>query len=147
MRPRTPGTRAVAALLVGLATPWLSGCSSSTSLGEGEIVGRWVWLSSTGGIAGTTRSPASEGYSGVLRFAVDGTAEWRIDGELRWSTTWTLGVAPEGHPLAGETVVRYGQPVVGWEQQAVRFPGPGRLTLVDPCCDGFVHEYEAAGGP
>ena len=108
------------------------------------VVGTWTWLRSTGGIAGTTRTPETEGFTGVLRFDADGTVEWRVDGERVWQTTWSLGRAREGSPLAGEEVVFYGEPVVGWPYQAVHVEGAG-LILTDPCCDGFVHEYEARG--
>lgn len=145
-RTRAAG-RPVAALATALAVacPLAVACTSSVvSVADDEIVGEWTWMRSTGGIAGTTRTPETEGFTGVLRFGVDGTVEWRVDGELRWSTTWVLGRAGEGSPLAGKEVVRYGAPVVGWDEQAVRIED-GKLVLTDPCCDGFVHEYEAVG--
>lgn len=138
--------RIAAVLACAIATACSSGVvvlvEDGDPVAEDDIVGRWSWVRSTGGIAGTIRTPETEGFTGVLRFEVDGTVEWRVDGELRWSTTWMLARAPEGSPLAGKQVVRYGEPVVGWDEQAVRLDGT-RLVLTDPCCDGFVHEYEA----
>ena len=37
-----------------------------------DIVGVWAWISSTGGIAGTTRTPTTEGFTQTLRI----TAVW-----------------------------------------------------------------------
>lgn len=129
-----------------LALAVAGACTSIVvSFGEDDLVGTWRWVRSTGGIAGVTLTPETEGVTGVLRFGADGTVGWRVDGELRWSTTWVLGRAAEGSSLAGRSVVRYGEPVVGWDEQAVRIEG-GRLVLTDPCCDGFVHEYHEEGG-
>jgi len=121
-------------------------CSSSDLLfvESGDIVGRWEWVRSTGGIAGTTRTPATEGYEGSLRFEADGTVEWREDGELQWSTTWDLLNVGSG-PLADRKVIAYGDPVFGWDEQAVEIRRDGHLILTDPCCDGFEHEYVRDG--
>jgi hypothetical protein len=37
--------------------------------------------------------------------------------------------------------VRYGDPIFGWDEQFVWMSEDGHLILVDPCCDGFEHEY------
>ena len=49
-------------------------CSSDpTAPGEDELLqalfGTWSWIRATGGIAGTTRTPESEGYTQTLTFA------------------------------------------------------------------------------
>lgn len=138
----------VAALLGGWAAAACSGTVVVPDPGEAELaeglVGSWTWLRSTGGIAGVVLTPESRGHTGLLRFRPDGTVEWREDGEPVWTTTWRLSRGAEGSPLAGEQIVLYGEPVVGWDRQAVRLDG-SRLMLIDPCCDGFVHEYTREG--
>lgn len=147
MKRSRGGVAGVAALVAPLLA---AGCSEGVvSVSTGELAGRWTWVRSTGGIAGRTLTPETEGFTGVLRFGLDHTVEWAVDGEVRWSTTYTLGRGREGSAMAGRDVVRYGEPAFGWEEQAVEVElgrdGTPTLTLTDPCCDGYVHEYVREG--
>lgn len=146
------GNHLAAAIVVALGLLFLlSSCSSEPAdidLGEGDlqivdfadVTGSWNWVRSTGGIAGTTRTPATEGYEATILFDSDGTVEWRKDGELQWSTLWTLVDLTAG-PLPGMKTIRYEDPVFGWDEQGVGLTEDGHLVLTDPCCDGFEHEY------
>jgi len=145
------GNHIAGALVVALALLLvLTACSESDPVfvesGDLQVVefadvtGGWSWVRSTGGIAGTTRTPETEGYEATIRFGVDGVVEWRQDGELQWSTTWTLVDLTES-PLPGHKTIRYGDPVFGWDEQGVGLRDNGDLVLTDPCCDGFQHEF------
>jgi hypothetical protein len=149
---RRVGNQLAAALVVALALLFvLTSCSSSADplfidasdlqvVEVGDVTGQWIWLRSTGGIAGTTRTPETEGYEASIRFGVDGTVEWRQDGELQWSTTWVLVDLTAG-PLPGQKTIQYGDPVFGWDEQGVGLSRDGHLVLTDPCCDGFQREF------
>ena len=51
----------------------LTGCEEDPTPAENTIIGKWRWVSSTGGIAGVTITPASEGYIMFIEFTEDST--------------------------------------------------------------------------
>ena len=123
----------------------LGGCSSSTDSDSDPLIGDWAWVRSTGGIAGLTLTPASEGYTVVLRFSSDGRAEWWRDGVLTQGTTYQ---ATRQASSGAETwAVTYAVPLSGFAAQTATFPSASELVLTDPCCDGFVFEFERSGAP
>lgn len=139
-------TRATCAWIpVAFAAAAVAGCTSATGLSEDPIVGDWAWVRSTGGIAGVTQTPATEGYSVTLRFTSAGEAEWVQDGTLRQRTTYQVAIKSEGGTPVW--VVTYAQPLFGFEQQDATFPTSRTLVLTDPCCDGFVSEFVRSAGP
>lgn len=46
-------------------------CKKEEALPNNSLAGTWQWVSSTGGIAGKTYTPASEGYERSLSFTHD----------------------------------------------------------------------------
>ena len=55
--------------MVVVMAGWMLACSGSPTVVEiGRLEGSWEWRSATGGIAGRTITPATEGYSMELRF-------------------------------------------------------------------------------
>ena len=128
----------VAALLIGAV---LSGCGSSTEpLVEHDIVGTWDWVESSGGVAGTTQTPETAGYTLQVKFAQSGVVEVRRDGALETSTGYMVLVGV-GSSSEWPDMVRYDEPVLGFENQYVRFTGDDVMFLADGCCDGFVSRY------
>ena len=105
----------------------------------------WQWQSACCGIAGDTRTPASEGYNYVLRFQQNGTVRAVRDGMLLLETTfWVRRVSPID--FADEfTTVTYGEPLPlgpGIEpasRQMLGISENGRLFLtnLDGCADCF----------
>lgn len=71
----------------------------------------WEWQSACCGVAGDARTPATEGYSYVLRFREDGTVRAERDGTLLLETTFRLRrVSPID--FADEfTRVNFGEPL------------------------------------
>ena len=120
---------------------WLAivatGCASSSFGPEARtLLGRWEWVSSHGGIAGVTQTPASTGRTMTLVFTADTAALW-VDGALSRSTGYRLS-----DPVAeGEFEVLYVEPLQGFATQTGSFPAPDSLRLADGCCDGFTSWY------
>jgi hypothetical protein len=127
----------------------LAACYSSgpTGLSEG-LEGSWVWVESTGGIAGWTLNPESEGYAVHLEVDADGTVRaFRNDSLITTS-----------HAQLAERLIQYAGPGREYEvtfepqlralvfsamrEHIVRYPERDRVTFADPCCDGYVHVFE-----
>ena len=127
----------------------LAACYSSgpTGLAEG-LEGRWVWVESSGGIAGWTLTPESEGYDVRLEVDAEGTVRaFRNDSLITTS-----------HARLAERLIQYAGPGREYEvtfdpqlralvfsamnEHIVRYPAPARVTFADPCCDGYVHVFE-----
>ena len=77
--------------LVVLLAP--AACSSDpTATEEDELLqalfGTWSWIQATGGIAGTTRTPDSEGYTRTLTFTRPNQVEMLRDGAPEVTTTF-----------------------------------------------------------
>lgn len=127
---------ALAALLFTAA------CAASQLTGPSEdLPGSWEWVRSEGGIAGGTRTPASEGFTMRLEFDADGTVELFRDGQRVGATTWSVAIGDESSSHGAVPVVRYADALLGFPEQAVRFTTRDTLVLVDACCDGFAYTF------
>lgn len=127
--------------LLRVLVPWLAlaaaGCASSAVGPEARtLLGRWEWVSSQGGIAGVTQTPASTGRTMTLAFTAERASLW-IDGALSRSTGYRLS-DPRGE---GDFEVVYVEPLQGFVTQTGSFPAPDSLRLADGCCDGFTSWY------
>lgn len=131
-------------VLAGMGA-FFGACSTSSGPDAEPLIGDWEWVRSTGGIAGLTLTPASEGYTVVLRFASDGRAEWWRDGVLTQSTTYQIVRDTTGGNEAW--TVTYAAPLSGFAEQRATFPSANTLVLTDPCCDGFEFEFQRSAGP
>ena len=137
MARRFPGRAALALALL------LGACSSDpTALSPERLEGRWAWTSATGGIAGWTITPASEGYTMEVRFLAGGQVQLYRNGALTRSTGFTVGIGREDGSFPGRQVIRFGEPLFGgWEEMALELPEPDRLVLADGCCDGYAYDF------
>jgi hypothetical protein len=127
-------------LFASIATSGLSGCGSATGPSSQDVLyGTWAWVESTGGIASVTLTPASTGDSMTLRFTVSDEAELFRNGSL----VRTVGFVTTPGPR-GAFEIRYDEPLMGFESQMATLPTSHDLTLMDPCCDGFVSRWVRA---
>ena len=121
----------------------IAACSSATALVPDRLEGRWAWTSATGGIAGHTITPATEGYTMEVRFLGNGRAELYRDDAFTRGTDFEIGIGREGGSFPGREVIRFEEPLFGgWEEMALELPEPGRLLLADGCCDGYAYDFE-----
>jgi hypothetical protein len=140
--PRPNRRGALALALLSLAAG--SGCASDpTALFPERLEGRWAWTSASGGIAGRTITPATEGYTMEVRFLASGQAQLYRNGALTRTTTFGVGIGGGDGSFPGQEVVRFEVPLLGgWEEMRVELPEPDRLMLADGCCDGFTYDFE-----
>ena len=115
----------------------LAGCGLTEPEIADQLVGDWLWLDATGGIAGVTRTPASEGYDQSLRFYESREVELFRDGVSQARTDFNYFVGPEG----GSDNIGYGQALFGFPSSGVELIPGDTLLLIDPCCDGFVRRW------
>ena len=129
--------------MVVVMAGWMLACSGSPTVVEiGRLEGSWEWRSATGGIAGRTITPATEGYSMELRFLAGRKAELYRDGILRNATDFHLEVGMEGGSFPGRDVVRFDPSLFGgWNEMGVELAGSS-LILADGCCDGYTYSFE-----
>jgi hypothetical protein len=132
-------------LILLCATVLIAACSSSgsddeltpVSSGAGaepNVVGTWVWNSSSGGFAGRSFSPSTEQYR--VEFAFDSNGRLRVfrNDSLQQETTYDIDgtTARYGVPL---NVFRF-DPAI--DIQSVQI-NADTLHLSDPCCDRYSH--------
>ena len=101
------------------------------------LFGAWSWVRATGGIAGTTRTPDSEGYTRTLTFTPPNQVQMLQDGVPGVTTTFEF-IPPTNN---GSAQLLYAQSLLGFDEQWVEITETGDLVLSDPCCDGFVYEW------
>ncbi len=98
-----------------------------------ELTGSWEWVISVGGIAGTTLTPSSLGFSESLVFGHDWTFQhYRADTlivESQYSVT-------EGDDL----IIRYERSMFPFDEQAV-IELSDTLVLEDLCLDCFRRTF------
>lgn len=131
------------ALLV-LLTP--AACSSDPTAPEKDelpqaLFGTWSWIRSTGGIAGTTRTPESEGYTQTLTFTAPNQIELFRDGVAAAATTFEFVPLTAAGSAIRSAQLLYARSLTGFSEQWVEIIEGGNLVLSDPCCDGFASEW------
>ena len=123
----------------------IDGCQTGTH----PIYGSWLWLSSSGGIMGETKTPDSEGYARTACFSADNTFAFYQADTLILEGTFALTTGDSTEAVLVEveedsvTIIRYG---VGSEErmmeQVVTFAGTDTLILADQCYDCYVSAYK-----
>ena len=133
--------------LLALFVP--AACSSDPTAPEEDellqsLFGTWSWIRATGGIAGTTRTPQSEGYTQTLTFTSPNQVEMARDGVPEVTTTFEFVPLMAAGSAVRSAQLLYAQPLTGFDEQWVEITEAGALVLSDPCCDGFVYEWRRA---
>ncbi len=133
------------ALLAALVTPAIlvsTACSKVVvEIDENQIppalFGGWVWIEATGGVAGVTLTPETEGFTRGLVIATPNQITLIQAEQIQVATT--LEFVPENGTEPAQ--LRYALPLLGVTQQTVEFNAEGNLVLTDPCCDGFAYVW------
>ncbi len=117
-------------------------CGSPTKpLGEKTILGDWRWENSTGGIAGTTRTPETEGYQFKITFNNDSTFIRTVKDSSGLSYyEGTYYVAYEDTPLWDYRDSSY---IIYMDnaEPAILEMTINKLLLIEMCADCFGHSY------
>jgi hypothetical protein len=117
----------------------LAGCGVSPTEPDivDQLVGEWLWIDATDGIAGVTLTPTSEGYDQSLLFTGSGEVELFRDGVSQARTQFTYFVGDDG----GSDNIGYSEGLFGFPSSLVDLIPGDTLLLIDPCCDGFVRRW------
>ena len=102
----------------------------------------WSWTVASGGIAGVSITPESEGYTMTLVFTAPNQVSLFRDGVAQASTTFDFvpGVNDVSATLSAQLLYAEGLPGF-FQEQWVRIDEVGDLVLSDPCCDGFTYGW------
>lgn len=133
--------RALLAALVAPAVLVSTACSKVvvdfTETLPPALFGGWVWVEATGGIAGVTLTPETEGFTRGLVIVSPNQITLVQAEQIVLETTAEFIAENETDPA----LLRYAQPLLGSSQQSVEFNEQGDLVLTDPCCDGFAYVW------
>lgn len=123
-------------------------CSVSSTAPDATptVVGRWSWVRSTGGLLPADRTPATEGYDMTLVFSAAGTVQIWFDDDFGGETSYEVGIGSSNGALEGAPVIRYGESLFGFVEQAYQFADSHTLVLFDGCCDGFDWHFRRESG-
>lgn len=97
------------------------------------LFGFWYWVYSSGGIAGTTQTPATVGYTRI--FAFDGAGsffEFR-NNVLFNRARYNVVIKPTIFGTTGQVLE-----ITGYPDMVVNFPNSGTMLLTENVFDGFT---------
>ena len=106
---------------------------------ESLIIGQWEWLQSTGGIAGWTLTPATEGYNQQIEFETNGNFSRYVADTLNENTLYTITDGETIYSSAPGKVIQYKEKSI---TQAILSVRNDTLVLGDNCHDCFIHSYK-----
>ena len=120
-----------------LAAVVLSGCKSASTDPDAEILsGNYEWIRSSGGIAGSTLTPASENYRVRFSFSGNQVTAFRND-SLKATSTVTV----RGNEVTYQPSISVFGFDGGIDVQTIRVLSGDTIALADPCCDRFEHLF------
>ncbi|WP_185958387.1 hypothetical protein [Fodinibius sediminis] len=114
-----------------------SGCSILVSDTQtSQIVGKWEWIRSTGGVIGETVNSDSAGIANRQIVFKSNSAFSFFRGD-----TLVIAGTYSFHKSEGETVINYDTETGSFIDQRLRFQGEDTLILADECYDCFINYY------
>lgn len=115
----------------------LTSCNDD-KLEANDLIGKWNWISSSGGFAGTTLTPENTGDTIVIEFTPDSLCRRYLNDSLVMESTFSIQHSESiiDHELA--QVLVYDQ---GYLHQSFQFDSPNELVLFDEAYDGFISHY------
>ncbi len=141
---RTPTL--LARLVLPFALMILAAPASAQCVGDPpDVVGSWEWTMSVGGIAGDTRTPATEGYTWQLEFRDDGTMTSYLNEEFEYVHPWSVECRECSLPDGWRWCFSAGEPFAFATAVMVRL-SPRELECgpVD-VIDGYGHAFVPRG--
>ena len=118
------------------------GCRKDISLQDPsleKLFGKWDWVNSSGGIAGGTRTPASEGYTFIIEFSKKGIYKTFKNGEVFWvkQGKFSLEKGTSIYHTGEANLINYKDED---RKQEIKFAGD-TLYLDDQCYDCYSNVY------
>jgi len=115
----------------------LASCSDDR-LETNELIGRWNWLSSTGGIAGTTYTPENTGDEIVIEFTSDSVFRSYLNDSLMMESAFSIQISKSIYNQDSTKILVFED---GYMYQSFEFESPNELILRDEAFDGFISHY------
>jgi len=103
-----------------------------------KVFGKWQWVSTSGGFAGKTITPASEKYNQRLEFTHDGTYKKYKNDSLVDGKNFSFSQSKSIHGLKQVWIISFDESSL---KMAVLFLGPDTMILNEQVYDGFSHTY------
>jgi hypothetical protein len=102
------------------------------------LIGKWSWLYSSGGFAGTTVTPQSTGEIKMIEFDRDNNYRLYINDILIKETKYKV---EKGKTITSQDSVPILQNTFGF-RQSISFKTSDTLILFDECYDCFEHRFQ-----
>ena len=119
-------------IIIGLI---ILSCSKDDNETSADLTGKWNWILSSGGIAGTTETPQTSGENRKLEISID-TIKSYLNGILNFKTKYTIETRES--IIFNETREMIIQE--NGFKQIFDFSG-NKLILTGDCNDCFTSEY------
>jgi hypothetical protein len=102
-----------------------------------KLLGTWVWMKSTGGVAGKTTTPRITGHTQSIEFTKDGIEKIYRDGKQESERKFSFTGVKNKHNNGTEYTIT----IIGGDNQSVVFHGPDVIFIHDKLPDGFDSTY------
>ncbi|CAH0996877.1 hypothetical protein EMA8858_03012 [Emticicia aquatica] len=113
-------------------------CTKEDVVADNSITGEWRWVTSTGGIAGTTITPSSAGFERKLVFTSDLKFSRYKDNILEKSGTFEITQAKSIYKTDLADFIKFNDNT----SSVILSQKADELILADNLSDGFVETYQ-----
>lgn len=130
---------------------FLTTCKKDISLPSQDLeklFGTWEWVNSSGGWAGRTTTPSSEGYSQKIEFNKNGIYKSYRNDKVESKMDFTIKEGKTIYSSGTAYLIEYKNKKLFEKEnaitnitQSVRFIGQDTLCLADEAYDGFGSTY------
>ena len=126
-------------LLICISLYLIKDCTTSNSPdAKHKIIGRWIWLQSSGGWTGGTITPESVGYEMTVVFEQNGKYNEFKNDSLILNSTYEIIYEEFGSNNEKKEKLKIdGKPF----EQFVDFEDSNKLILIENCYDCYTHKY------
>ena len=110
----------------------------SVEFSESAIIGKWQWISSSGGIGGWTYTPISEGYNQSIEFTSAGKYIRFVKDTLNEESQYSISTGKSIFSEIPFELITYEDKSI---EQAILSLKNDKLQLGDNCYDCFRHTF------
>ena len=122
-------------LILGAVSKTFSQDVSVPNPGLEKLLGTWVWVKSTGGMAGKTTTPKITGHTQSIEFTKDGVEKIFRDGKQESEIKFTVT------EVKHKSETEYLMTIIDRDLQSIKFHGPDVFFIHDKSPDGFDSTY------
>jgi len=104
-----------------------------------ELIGKWNWLSSSGGIAGTIYTPENTGDNILIEFTSDSIFKRYLNDSLIMESTFSIQISKSIYDHDSTQMLVFED---AYMLQSFELQSPDELVLFDEVYDGFINHYK-----